>query len=362
VGWETIVRCGKCGYVANVETAQCGNDTDDSADSPAELEMVDTPNAKTISEVSKFLGADAKSFIKTLIYEKSDGKPVMVLIRGDLDVNEIKLANVLGESEVALPTDESVRSKLGLPVGYLGPVECGVDIPLLVDHSVKGIVNGVTGGNLADMHYKNVCVGRDFEVKDYVDLRLVGGGDRCVSCGTPLDSFKGMELGHVFKLGRKYTDAYNVTYLDESGKEQRPIMGTYGIGVNRIPAAVIENGHDGNGIVWPLSIAPYQVIVVPINWNDDKQRDAAVSIYEKLKERGVEVLLDDRDMRPGVKFKDADLIGIPIRINVGDKALAKDSVELKIRDKDGFDLVLKDDICDRVTEIIAEKLRALNEC
>ena len=359
IGEETIAECKKCSYVANVEKAECYNSTDKSSELLLDKELINTPNVKTIDEVSKFINASSKTFIKTLIYNYGNENYVMVLIRGDLDVNEVKLSNVLGGVELILPSDEQIKAKLDIPVGFLGPVGIEKNIDIIADYSIKNIVNGVTGANIKDKHYKNVNIEKDFKVTKLADLRIVKDGDLCIKCKSPLKTFKGVEVGHIFKLGKKYTNAFNVNYLDESSNEQCPTMGTYGIGVNRIPAAVIEQCHDENGIIWPITISPFHVIIVPINWNDEQQRNTAENIYNSLINKDIEVVLDDRDLRAGAKFKDADLIGIPIRINIGEKALIKNSVEVKLRDENSFNLVEIKDIVNEVSNIISSKMKAL---
>ncbi len=359
IGEETILECSQCDYVANSETAGCFDPLTPPSEEPLSLKLIDTPKVKTIEEVSRFLDASPKTFIKTLIYLTGGDDFIMVLIRGDLDVNEVKLGNALGGKGVALAPDDLISGRLKLPVGFLGPIDLKRDIKIIADHSISSLINGVTGGNTKDKHYTNVSVERDIHASMFTDLRMVKSGDSCISCKSPLTSFKGVEVGHIFKLGKKYTEIYKVNYLDEKGSEQTPTMGTYGIGINRIPAAVIEDSNDKNGIIWPMSIAPYHVVIVPISWDDDRQRDTAKQLYKDLLDHGVEVILDDRDLRPGVKFKDADLIGIPIRVNVGDKALAKDCVELKLRQDKDFTLVPVKDLCIKIMEIIAEAMNHL---
>ncbi len=358
VGEETIFEC-KCRYIANAEKAYCAEDSLLS-DSMLDKEIVDTPNSKTIEEVSQFMNTSPKAFIKTLIYKIDNRDFIMVLIRGDLDVNDVKLSNALGGKSVILADNDLIEQKLNIPVGFLGPVDCNISINILADNSIKNIVNGITGANIKDKHYKNININRDFIPNTVTDIRLVKEGDLCPRCNSNLMAFKGVEVGHIFKLGTKYSKAFEVKYLDEHGKDQIPTMGTYGIGVNRIPAAVIEHSHDDNGIIWPISIAPYEVIIVPISWTNKKQKETAVNIYNELLSKKIDVLLDDRDLRPGVKFKDADLIGIPIRINVGDKALAKGCVELKLRDEKTFNLVNITEAVDEIINIISERMSLLN--
>jgi prolyl-tRNA synthetase len=360
VGDNTLILCKKCDYAANVEKAACNPDfTKADASNTPPYEKIDTPNAKTIEELCAFLKTEAKSFIKTLIYRavnveldlsKAPGcaklerkKPspeapevypeafFAVAIRGDLDVNEVKLAAVLKASEVTLAADTDVTRLTGAPVGFAGPVGL-TGLPVIIDQTVTGMSDAVTGALAKDLHYKHVAYGRDFEGWMTEDMRTVKAGDTCPHCKGELYTKMGNELGHIFKLGYKYTKSMNVTYLDENGKTQIPTMGCYGIGVDRTLASVIEEHHDDAGIIWPVSIAPYHVIIVPIKY-DGVVKEAADKLASELTKNGLEVLLDDRNERPGVKFNDADLTGIPWRVVIGDKGLANTppQVELKRR-------------------------------
>lgn len=360
IGEDTILECPSCGYVANEETAESYDPFTKKEEELLAPEIVETPDMKSIEEVSTFLKVAPEDCIKTLIYQKEDNNYVMVLIRGDLEVNEVKLSNALGGQELVLPENQDIENKLNLPVGFLGPVNIhNESITIVADHSVEKIVNGVTGANEKDKHLKNVNIEKDFSVSIITDLKLVKENDLCPKCNKKLISFKGVEVGHIFKLGKKYTEAFNVTFLDEHGNDKTPTMGCYGIGLNRIPAAIIEQSHDKFGIIWPITIAPYEVIVVPINWKDDQQRKTAEQIYSQLKEAKIDVAMDDRDLRPGVKFKDADLIGIPIRINIGDKALAENSVEIKLRSEKDFKLVKLNQVLSAIQEIITSEKEKL---
>ncbi|MDR2484055.1 MAG: proline--tRNA ligase [Treponema sp.] len=368
IGDNTLILCKSCAYAANVEKAACKSDCDapDSietakiraAATPA-IETIDTPDVKTIDELCAFLKTDAKSFIKTLIYRalnveldlsKTPGgtklekrKPALdapevypeaffaVAIRGDLNVNEVKLAAILKASEVSLASDADVVRITGAPVGFAGPVGLS-GIPLVADTAVSALNDAVAGALAKDLHYAHIAYGRDFVPWLSADLRTVIAGDRCALCGGELYEKKGNELGHIFKLGRKYTQAMGAHYLDESGKSHIPTMGTYGIGLDRTLASVIEEHHDDDGIIWPMTVAPYQVIVIPVKY-EGAVKTVADQLVSSLEHAGIEVLLDDRNERPGVKFKDADLIGIPYRVVVGDKNLSLDipGVEVKRR-------------------------------
>ena len=370
VGDDTLILCPNCKYAANVEKAACKDDVAvDSNGKPQvatdkAVEEIPTPDVKTIEELSEFLKTTAQSFIKTLIYKVENagvdlGKNndfVAVCIRGDLDVNEAKLCALLKASDVELASEADVVRITDAPVGFAGPVKLA-KAPVIADKSVMTMHDCVTGGLKKDVHFIHVEPGRDFTPFMTADVRVVKPGDICPDCGGTFYSKKGNELGHIFKLGDKYTKSMNVTYLDENGKSVTPIMGCYGIGVDRTLASIIEAHHDENGIIWTMSTAPYQVAIVPVMYKE-KMKEVADSLYEELKALGVDVLLDDRDERPGVKFKDADLIGYPIRIVVGDKNLP--NVEVKLRSADKADLIPATDAAKTVAKIVADELAKLN--
>ena len=408
IGDNTLLLCGACDYAANVEKAGCKPDYEFNGDGDAKAaaakaaaanipqqEKIDTPNVKTIEELCAFLKTDAKSFIKTLIYKainveldlsKAPGcaglekrKPSVgagqdsvqaypeaffaVAIRGDLDINETKLTALLKAAGVTLADETDVCRITNAPVGFAGPA--GLEtVPLIVDPSAAAISDGICGGLAKDLHYKHVAYGRDFNAWMVADVRTVKAGDLCPQCGAKLYEKKGNELGHIFKLGAKYSKPMNVTYLDEDGKSCVPVMGCYGLGLDRTLASIIEEHHDDDGILWPMSVAPYQVIIVPIKYEGSVKQtaDGLAAAFERMK---VECLLDDRDERPGVKFKDADLIGIPLRIVVGDKNLAGGEdkvpkVELKHRKEKTNRLVPLEKIVDEVTGLIHAELAGLN--
>ncbi len=323
VGEDTIAFCS-CGFCSNIEKAACVAEDLNSEDAEKEMEKIYTPNSRTIEELVEFLGTDAKSFAKTLLYN-ADGKIVAVMVRGDREVNETKLANYLGAIDLEMASPEEVFEATNAQVGFAGPV--GIKVDVLVDSEVSLMKNFVVGANETMYHYRNVNMGRDFNPTFVGDFRNIEVGDVCPKCkNDKIQTCQGIEVGHIFKLGTKYTDALKCTYLDENGKEQTPIMGCYGIGVSRCMAAIIEQSSDENGIVWPVSVAPYHVIVVPVNTKNEEQVELAEKIYDELKKKGIDVLIDDRNERAGVKFKDADLIGIPVRINVG-KGASENKVE-----------------------------------
>lgn len=317
VGEDGIAYCDACGYAANYEKCECIVNEKPQVEGDFDIEKIHTPNVHTIDELVEFMNAEAYNFAKTIIY-KADDKYVAVMVRGDREINEVKLKNLLGcidDPELAAPA--VVREITNAEVGFAGPV--GLDIPVYVDKEVTFMKNFIVGANETDMHYKNVNIGKDFEPAVVADLRIVEEGDVCPKCGQPIKTAQGIELGHIFKLGTKYSDALGLKYLDENGKSQTVIMGCYGIGVTRCIAAAVEQNYDENGIIWPVSIAPYHAIVIPVNSKNEEQMAEAERVYEELKSKGIETLLDDRAERAGVKFKDADLIGIPVRIVVGKK-------------------------------------------
>ena len=330
-GEDVIVKCRNCDYSANMEKAESSPIESKDDITLEELKEVSTPGMITIKEVSDFLGIEPDKMVKTLIYTHNSGN-VAVLVRGDHDVNESKLAKVISGGEITLADEDAVVKLTNSPVGFAGPI--GLKTQVIADQAVSMMMNCVVGGNKADTHIINANQGRDFNIDMVTDIRYVTEGDRCPKCNDALDISHGIELGHVFKLGTRYSDSLGAKFLDSNGKEQPIIMGSYGIGVNRILAATIEKSHDSNGIIWPLPLAPYEVLVVPINIKDDVIMDTATKIYDDLCEEGIEVLLDDRDQRPGFKFKDADLIGVPIRITVGKRLKETGELEIKLRSKD----------------------------
>jgi prolyl-tRNA synthetase len=329
-GEDALVACDKCDYAANVEQAATRKTSPAAAgQGKAAMANVSTPGQHTIAEVSAFLKVPPTSIAKTLIY-LADGKPVAVLVRGDREINEIKLKKALGASDLVMASDKAVAETTGAPVGFAGPV--GLKVPVYIDDEVAAMTDFVVGANAADAHLTGVNVDRDFKAAGTGDYRQAAPGDACPRCdGGTFKGYKGIEVGHVFFLGQKYSKPMGVTFLDVDGKEKAAEMGCYGIGVTRIVAAAIEQNHDANGIVWPVPLAPYEVAVLELQQDDDNVIATAKKIYEDLQKAGIDVVYDDRDERPGVKFKDADLIGVPYRIAVGKKSLAEGVVELKLR-------------------------------
>ena len=349
VGEDGIAYCDDCGYAANYEKCECIPESVEQIEGDLELLKIETPNAHTIDELVDSLGMSAHNFAKTIIY-KADDKYIAAMVRGDRDVNEVKLKNLVGcTDDLELAEPSMVREITKAQVGFAGPI--GLGIPVYADKEVEMMKNFVVGANETDMHYKNVNIGRDFTPDVVADIRVVVTGDKCPKCGGEIKSEQGIEVGHIFKLGTKYSDALGLKYLDEEGKQQTVIMGCYGIGVTRCVAAAVEQLHDDNGIIWPVSIAPYQAIVVPANYKDEAQMAVAEKLYNELLDAGVEALIDDRAERAGVKFKDADLIGIPVRIVVG-KKLGEGIVEYKERKMESAVDIALDDAVSKVKEFI----------
>ena len=357
-GEDAIVSCSDCEYAANMEKAQTRHAAVVEHAEPRPLERVTTPGQKSVEDVAEFLSVSTTQVVKTLVLV-ADGQPVVALLRGDYDLNEIKLKNHLGCAEIEMAGDDVVMKVTGAPAGYAGPVGLPENVKVVADLSLEGLHNFVTGANAADTHLKNVNLKRDFNVSGFVDIRNVVIGDPCPRCATgTLEIWRGIEVGHVFKLGTKYSEALKATFLDADGKEQTIFMGCYGIGIGRTVAACIEQNHDENGIIFPIPIAPFHCIVSSLSVKEDAVKETAEQIYQQLLEGGVEVLLDDRDERPGFKFKDADLIGIPLRIVVGAKHLADGKVELKERRSGAMELVTIEEAVARVKAAVQEALKA----
>lgn len=386
VGDDTLIICPDCGYAANVEKASCAQDQAvDNSGAPQKktelpVEDVATPNVFSIADMEKFFGSTPKMFIKALVYRiinstldlsaapfcenltrRTEGSLsfypvsyVCVLIRADLDVNEAKLAGVLKASEVCLADDEEILRVAGAPHGFVGPVT--VKCPIVQDLSVNDMHDAIAGAGKEGYHIKHVEPGRDYTPFINADVRTVIPGDKCPSCGGTFYGTKGNELGHIFKLGKKYTQSMGVTYLAENGKSAVPTMGCYGIGVDRVLASIVESYHDDKGIIWPMSVAPFQVALVPIKYSGE-MKSVCDRLYQELTEAGIEVLLDDRDERPGVKFNDMDLMGFPVRVTVGEKNLP--NVEIKLRSEQDVELVPIESATSRVAQIVEDALIAL---
>ncbi|MCR5059659.1 MAG: proline--tRNA ligase [Saccharofermentans sp.] len=328
VGEDGICYCDGCGYAANEEKAVCVSPDQDTAEM-LPIEKIHTPNVKTIEELMAYMNSEPTAFVKTILYN-IDGRIVAAMVRGDRDINETKLGNLYDATEMDLASFADVEEITGAKVGFAGPVGLKKQIDVIVDLEVAMMKNFIVGACETDYHFKNCNIGRDFEATKIVDIRNLIEGDKCPKCGAPIKMARGVEVGHIFKLGTKYSKALNCVYLDKDGKENTMVMGCYGIGVGRTLAAIIEQYNDEDGIKWPVEVAPYKAIVVPTKVNDEENMGLAEKIYKELQDKGVEVMIDDRNERPGVKFKDADLIGIPVRITVGRRA-GEGIVEIKYR-------------------------------
>jgi prolyl-tRNA synthetase len=337
-GESAVVRCPQCGYAANTEKAEtrlaASAERTEAADpeeplSKGPMRLVPTPGKHTVTDVAEFLGVPATRVVKTLLYETEKGL-VAALVRGDREINEIKLANHFEVQHLTLASEARVRAATGAPVGFAGPVGLK-GVPVVADLSVRGRDGFVCGANQGDAHLVDVRWGRDLELTAYTDLLLAAGGDPCPRCEGTLAAFRGIEVGHIFKLGTKYSAAMACRFTDEAGVDHPMLMGCYGLGIGRTIAAAIEQNHDRDGIVWPRPLAPFEVLLVGLNPEDENVKRTAETIYVDLVRLGVDLLYDDRDERPGVKFKDADLLGIPVRMVVGAKSLAEGKVELSLR-------------------------------
>lgn len=334
-GEDGIAFCDGCSYAANLEKAARKVLPRNDAECPA-LEEIATPNAKTIEQVSKFMGVAASSFVKSLIYN-ADGKPVMVCVEGDRDVNEVKLKHFLGVKKLELADYEMVLAASGANAGSVGPVKpADGAMRIVADQALRGARGCIVGANKDDFHLKNVDLARDtkLQAEDFADLVIVRDGDICATCGKAMKIKRGIEVGHVFKLGTKYTDAFKVVYKTADLSEQVMVMGCYGIGISRTVQAVIEQSHDKDGIIWPAAVAPYQVCIDLLDPDREDVAKVAFDLEAELEKLGIDVIVDDRAERPGVKFKDADLIGFPVRVIVGAKGLEKGGIEIKRRDAD----------------------------
>lgn len=328
-GEAAIVYCDTCSYAANIEKAEAVPGGDSPTGEMLEMQEVLTPDVRTIEGLMEFLGISKDNLLKTLLFTTENEK-VAALVRGDRDVNEIKLKNVLGCLELAMADSATVQKITNAETGFAGPVGLK-NVRIIADQEVVRMRNAVAGGNKTDYHIINVNPGRDFEPSLVADIRTVTAGEQCPRCPGSLQEAKGIEVGQVFKLGTKYSKALGARFLDENGKEQLMVMGCYGVGVSRTVAAAIEQNHDRDGIIWPMTIAPYHVVVIPVSVKDDEQVRFAESLYNSLWQAGVEAVLDDRNERPGVKFKDADLIGYPLRVVIGSKTTGEGIVEIRHR-------------------------------
>lgn len=357
-GEDILVSCKRCGYSANLEKAEIAKPKQVKPKKLKPLEKVYTPAKRTVEEVCEFLNVTAFNLVKCLIYESAKGA-VAVLIRGDRELNTAKLEQALEADWVEMASPERIQELTGGPLGFSGPI--GLKIPVLADYEIKNLFNMVIGANELDHHYVNANIERDFYINNFADLRIATDGDPCPKCGAKMRFIRGIEVGHTFKLGTKYSRSMNATFLDPEGKERFFVMGCYGIGTGRTVASAIEQNNDEKGIIWPFSIAPFQVYLLPINYNDQMVKEHTDRLELAFEKAGIEVLVDDRDETPGVKFKDADLIGIPLRIVVGERTLKNNSVEFKLRKEEEKFLVELDKALPKAKAIIRKEIAKLNK-
>lgn len=319
-GEDTIVYSDSSDYAANIEMASSYFEENKSTEDQLDIEIVDTPNCKTMEEIAQFLNRDLKDTLKSVMFMVDGEKPVLAITRGDHEANEVKVRMAVEGKEIESATDEEIKTIFKLVPGYAGPIDIDSDITVVVDQYVKNVANSVTGANEEDKHFINVNPDRDFVDFEYADIRMVEEGEKSPDGQGQLVFQKGIEIGHIFKLGTFYSEAMDATVLDSNGRPTPVVMGSYGIGVSRLLSAIVEQNIDDKGIVWPQQVAPFDVHLIPIKWTNDTHRELAEKLEEKLVENNLEVLIDDRNERPGVKFTDAELIGIPYQVTIGKKA------------------------------------------
>jgi len=358
-GEDQVIHCSSCGYAANAEKAQCAKTSENAVPGKGKnllsLEAVATPDTETIEEVAHFVGVPTSQTLKSVFYS-ADGEFVFVVIRGDLEVNETKLRNTLKCSELRLATEREVN-EIGLVAGFASPI--GVKgIKVVADDSITSGYNFVVGANKPGYHLRNANYPRDFQVDLIADIALARSGDSCSKCRNRLSSARGIEVGHVFKLGTFISEKFGASFLDDAGKSRHIVMGCYGIGLGRLLAAIVEQSHDDKGIIWPLSVAPYQVYLCPLSLDKSTVATTADKVYREFEERGIEVLFDDRDDSPGIKFNDADLLGIPLRLTLSPRTLQSQSIEAKWRAEEKAQLLPLDDSATKVKKLLDEAVRA----
>ena len=348
IGEDILVLCDNCDYASNIEVSKCIDQEITNQEEKKKIQKINTPHVGSIDDLEKYLNEDASKFVKTLIY-KVDDKFYACMVQGDKEVNEVKLQKLLNAKEVTLAEAEDVIRITNAQVGFAGPI--GLDIPVIMDNGIKYMKNFLVGANETDYHYINVNV-EDFKVEMIADIRNVEENDICPNCGKGHLKFKkGIEVGNTFKLGTKYSESLGLNYLDENNELKPVVMGCYGIGIERIIAAIVEQNHDDKGIIWPVNIAPYKVSIILISDKDEKQIEVANNLYNELTNLGIDTILDDRKERPGVKFNDMDLIGIPVRVTVG-KKVEEDKVELKLRNSEEVELINIQDVVTKINNII----------
>jgi prolyl-tRNA synthetase len=352
-GEDVIISCTECGYAANLERAEVGVTEGKQSERKGVYARIPTPGQRKVEEVASFLGVTPDRLVKPLIY-RTDRGVIGALVRGDREINETKLRNLLAFDYVELADTYTIEEVSGGPLGFTGPI--GLAIPLYADMDVSFMEDFVVGGNEEDVHIANANVG-DFKVEGFYDLKSANPGDICPRCKGTHEATRGIEVGHIFKLGTKYSESMGATYLDNEGKEQFMVMGCYGIGVGRTVAAAIEQGNDENGMILPAAIAPFEVDVLPVNTSHGETMEVSKSIYEALIEKGLDVVLDDRADRPGIKFKDCDLIGIPVRVTVGERNLKEGCVEIKLRTEKESIKVRKEEVVEKVAGYVQDLKR-----
>lgn len=355
-GENAVVYCPECSYAANVEKAECRPQVIEGISPEGPQRLVPTPNVKTINDLAEFLVVPKTTLVKSLLYQ-GDEKLFLVLLRGDREVNDIKLNNALGGfTSLKLASAETVMNSLGCQPGSVGPIDVPAELMVIADAEVPLMEKAVCGANKADYHIVDAVPSTEFRIDQVFDLRMMEPGEACLKCGVPLKEARGIEVGQVFKLGTKYSKALGATFLDINGEKKPCVMGCYGVGVSRSIAAAVEQNHDDSGIIWPMPLAPYQCVVVPASSKDALVVETADKLYAELQRLGVEVILDDRDERGGVKFKDADLVGYPIRVTLGTKTLANGQAELRERKTGETQLVLVEEVAQRVKGMIEKAL------
>ncbi len=347
VGEEALLLCS-CGYRANQERAEYYRTQAEQNGSVLKIETVDTPNVKTINELVSFFNVSPDTFMKSIVY-LADNKPVMAVVPGDREINELKLKNYLGAIYLALADDSVVEQVTSAPVGFAGPVN-NFNVKTVFDISISNIRNGITGANMIDKHFKNVNPGIDFQVKEEADITTAVEGDLCPKCQKQMTLKRGIEVGHIFKLGNKYTKAMNMTVVNEKSREINPVMGCYGIGVNRTIATIIEQNNDERGIIWPISVAPFHIHLIGIAKTEEEFK-AVDDIYSLIVDSGLEVLYDDRKASPGFKFADADLVGIPVRITIGKSYFSDNLIEIKLRASKEIKRITKESLLSFLKEL-----------
>lgn len=353
-GQDMIAECPKCGYCANAEKAECISPKGLFSNQKhflKQVQKIDTPNVKSVEDLASFLNVQITSIVKTLILRSSDGKYIAALLRGDHELNMTKLARTIKMTGLELAEPNEIENVTSGPFGFSGPK--GLSIPIICDLTMENMANFITGSNQQDCHLINVNIYKDFTPTMFADIRVAAEGDLCTRCMAKLEFSKAIEIAHIFKLGTKYSETMDANFINAKGEQKPFMMGCYGIGINRIVAAAIETNHDANGIIWPKTIAPYQVEVLTINPKDDAIQRNGDLIYGKLKENGIDVIIDDRDQTAGVKFADSDLIGFPVRVVVGSKTISENTVDIKLRTS-------KDQSTIKVDSIVEAVARALD--